>query len=194
MARRKAVNTDGVTDSQPTQASLEAKIELLQRALLERAAEAEALRTVARSGGNEQVTLMNTGLATVVIPDAYGPDKDLVLNVGGARKSGTIPYDVYVRIERDTDFFQRGLLRRVGDDAPNPNVIPDPTAWVASLKDKEITKAVSSVTSEGTLHMLWNYLIKVEDPSGKELLLRKAITNRTKDLFDYDLVEDEFGE
>lgn len=180
------------TPTVDTNAELLARIQLLEKALLQKSAENEALKAAGRAGAGDRVVLENTGMVQVVIPVEGEPD--LVLDVKGVRRTGSVPLHVYTRLKRDTKLFEKGYIIRADEPVTNPNVILDVEEWVENLNEREISSVVNKITSEGTLHRIWNYLDTVESPTGKHLLLRKAVTVRTKELFDYDLVEDESGE
>lgn len=157
------------------------KVEQLQRALMDLSTENLALKTAIKSsGGGDRVVLENTGYVQITVPIDGEPT--LVLDSYGSRRTGSVPRHVYERLQRDTDLFRSGYLRVVGSTSDNPNIIESPDAWIAERTEGQIREDVRKINSIGTLNKLWSYVDSKQDPTGKDLVARTAISARFEEL------------
>lgn len=178
------------------QAELERQIEKLNRALQAKAEEASALKTLSKTSvGGESVVIENTGMCTLMIDIDPSRDSVALANKGpGSRMA--VPVHVVENIRRTQKWFDLGYVRVVGENDDNPNIIDDVEEWFAETTEPTAKSRVNAITSEGTLHKLWNHL---EEPdrrdniTGVQLQVKRHITKRVDKLFGYDLVEDNFG-
>jgi hypothetical protein len=164
--------------------------EQLVKALLEKAAENEALKIIARSSGGERIVLKNLGHCDLVIPVEGAPP--VYLRVSGAMSTGSVPLHVYERLRRETKWFDDGLISVLGETtATNPNAIDDPDVWLDSVDEANVEAAVCTITAEGALNRLWFALMARRDkPTGKDLLIKQSIAARYEALFDIELGEE----
>jgi hypothetical protein len=129
---------------------------------------------------------------------AVGKDENVVLEPNTKNESGLVPYDVYLKVKRNTEWFNKGFLYTdKEEDLDNPNLILDIREWLRSRTEAQIKKDLNKIDSEGTLNALYEYtegiLYRQEDErrkTGKILVLRQEVMARMSELFDYSLVED----
>jgi hypothetical protein len=121
-----------------------------------------------------------------VIPIPGEPD--LILENRGAKQTGSVPLHVYAAMRRDTDVFERGLVVRVDDEPEeNPNVIWDVPAWLDQGTEKSLVDHINRITSEPLLMVIYGVLDEMENPSGKYLRVKKALTDKVSEEFGHDL-------
>jgi hypothetical protein len=205
MARKKKnteeVGTPVQAESQPQPVvneadsiiALKQRLAQMEEAFMQKAIEAEALRTAgAAAHGGQRVVVQNTGYVQLAIP--CGPEGTIILDGNGPSSTNSIPLHIFAALKRSTDWFEKGYIKVVGEVNENPNIIEDPAAWIATLHEHVVDQEVQKITSEGPLNKLWAYLEDLKTPTGKELVVKKAIQKRYEALMGADLVEDLPGE
>jgi hypothetical protein len=190
MGRPKKVVKEAVVETTKSDTQdMATRLELLEKALLSKAAEVEALRAAgSTSYGGQRVVLQNTGYVQLAIP--VEGEGTLILDGRGVTSTASVPVHVYARLKRETDWFEQGYVTVLGEVNDNPNIIVDPEAWVANIIEDRVVMDMQKITSEGALNKLWTYVEAIKNPTAKVLLIKNAIQNRYQELFDITLVED----
>jgi hypothetical protein len=155
------------------------------------------LKELQGQGVSPEVLLYVSDYAPQVVV-AIGKDDSIVLEPNTKNTSALVPYDVYLKVKRTTDWFQKGYLYTDDEeDLANPNLILDVREWIRSRTEAQIKKDINEITSEGALNSLYEYteaiMFRQDDErrkTGKILVVRQEAMERMSSLFDYTLVED----
>jgi hypothetical protein len=129
---------------------------------------------------------------------AISKDKSIVLEPNSRNASALIPYDVYLKLKRETEWFDKGhLYSDKEEDLENPNLILDIKEWMRARPEAQIRKDIKEITSEGTLNSLYEFteeiLYRQDDErrkTGKVRVVRQEAMKRLSELSGYSLVED----
>lgn len=160
----------------------------LAKALIEKAAEVEALRLAARTGTGTSVVVENCGYVNMVFK--VDADKSIVLLAHGPKKTAAIPMHVFEQYKREVDWFEKGYVRVMGEPIENSNIILEPEDWVAQVREEDVNFAVNSFKSVAPINRLWFYLVQREERSGKELMIMRALQKKHEELTGAVLIED----
>lgn len=160
----------------------------LARALLDKAAEVEALKSAVRSGMAHAVTVENCGYAQLAFVTDDG--KTIIVPTKGARRRVAIPLHTYERYKRETNWFDKGFARIVGEPVTNVNVVESPQEWVDNTTEREAAQTIAQFQSPGPINTLWFYLVGKEERTGKELFIMRELSKQHEALTGALLVED----
>jgi hypothetical protein len=173
-----------------SKASLATQTELdqLRAALLEKTAQVEALRYANRAGQSEDVILQSCGYVKLVFRLDDG--KSLILEAQGPKSTRRVPAHIYEAYKSDTDWFDMGYVRVVGEEIVNPNIILNVESWLADVTEGNAQEMVRQFTSAGPINKIWFHLMDKQDHTGLEMVIIKALRNRANELFDINLLQD----
>jgi len=167
-----------------TKVELEQEIAELKEQLLQKAAEVNALSKVSKEEEKDlppkTVTVINVGGTRVSIPYEWnGREKTLVLESTGSRRTGALPYEVWIDLERNSKLVSYGYIARLDVPTDNPNVIFDIDEFF-SLPEAGILKRISLIENVNVLHRLWSKIQSnsTEKHTGKDFVVSKAVRDR----------------
>lgn len=173
------------------------KTTLNEKRLAELLEENRLLKELQGRGAEPEILIYITDHAPQIVI-SIGKEDSVILDPGSHDSSALIPYDVYLRIKRQTEWFKLGYLYTdKEEDLDNPNLILDIREWVRSRTEAQIRKDINEITSEGTLNALYEYTEELmyrqtdeRRKTGKILVVRQEAMARMSELFNYTLVED----
>lgn len=127
-------------------------------------------------------------------------DESVVLEPNSRMKSIAVSYPLYLKLKRETDWFDKGLLysdQKEDTNGDNPNLILDIGEWVVSRTEAQVRKDIKLIDSVGPLNALYEHteaiLFRDTDlrrKTGKVRLVRQLTMDRLSELQDCSLIED----